>query len=466
MSRPSWKLNRRTVLRGSGALLALPVLDVMRPKRAFAADTPRRMVYWYIANGVSEAHWTPSSAGPGYDLPYSLEPLGSIAGLQDQVSVISGVNGRASYSVHEGPHSRATTACLTANTLDAPYGTKVGGPSADQVVANALRNQGINTSLKYLALGTEEPKTRGCDGKQYSSVYCNTISWAAPTLPIQKEYRPASLFETLTGERPSGAAMTDTNPTQQPSSIWQNSAVQQSVLHHVNEDAKRLRKRLGIRDRAKLDEYLTSVEELERRVRETSTTQESTDATGALRCSLPDNLPSSANYQETIDLMVDLMFWALECDITRVVSFMFGNSTSQRVYSHLGISGRHHAMSHHKGNQTTIKELAAIARYEIEVFSRFLAKLHRAQDADGNSMLRNSMVFLSSDCLDGNSHQRNPLPVLVAGSGGGALRTGQHVDFGGNENMGNLHLTLMRAAGITQGSFGKYGTKVLSELLA
>ena len=443
------RLPRRTLLRGASVAMALPFLEAMRGRSVHAQpSTPARIFYFTMPNGVTEAEWTPKNTGENYDLPFSLKPL---AGVQDHVNVLSNVQPMAANG--DGPHSRATMAILTAHKLTKPFGVEVGGISADQVAANHLRSSGLMTPIHSLALAGEAPQPK-CDGKGFTGVYCSSVSWSGKTTPAPREHRPGRVFERFASLTSGRVAATEAP------SLWNSKAGKRSVLHYVNEHAKRLNSQLGSRDQAKLDEYLTSVSELELRI------SSSSQSTASSSCQQPEVIPETPSYLERHSQMIDLMFLAAQCDLTRVQSLMIGNGSSAIIYRHLGLKKGHHSYSHHGGAKASKKAMTDIAAYEVELYAGLIERLRDATDVDGNSMLQNSVVYMAGSMMDGNGHNRNRVPTLVAGSGGGVLNTGKHIMFNSREPMANVHIAILRAVGLTKNDFGFAGKRPAAGLVA
>ena len=431
-------LSRRAFLRGAGAAMALPFLDAMlpRPARAQAGASARRLLCWYVPNGIRMSAWTPATTGTGFVLPPILEPL---APVRDEVLVLSNLANRPARDSVPGDHARGTGSFLTCVNVRRTGGADIlNGISMDQVIAQAI---GSATALPSLQLGTDGGGSTGDCDSGYSCAYARNISWAGPQSPLAKETNPQSAFDRLFqgGDASLSAAERERRRRQRL-----------SILDAVREDAARLRLRLGPSDRHKLDEYLTGVRELELRIAATGN--------GVCEASEPEE---PADHPARVRAMIDVIVLAFRCDHTRVVTFMQGNAGSNQTYPQLGVFDGHHQISHHQGDPTKLGWLEAIDRWEIEQFAYLLQQLHAIQEP-GGSLLDSALVFFSSEIEDGDAHRHTNLPVLVAGRGGGASLPGRHVRYATEQPLANLFLGMFQAYGISRPSFGADGTAPLS----
>lgn len=432
------RLSRRTFLRGTGAAIALPFLEAMWPRsaRAQAAASARRFIAWYVPNGMHMADWTPANTGANYTLSPTLAAL---APIRDEVLVLSGLANLPARVNVAGDHARGTGSFLTARTVKQTDGADIeNGISLDQRIANAI---GASTSLPSLQLGTESGGSTGNCDSGYSCAYARNISWAGPQSPLAKETNPASAFERLF----QGAEV-----QLPPDELDRRRLLRLSVLDAVTEDANRLRLELGSSDRQKLDEYLTGVRALETRIQTAETSQCEATEPG-----------DPVDLVERVRTMSDLMVTALQCDRTRVITFMELNAGSNQTYPWLGIFDGHHQISHHQGNTANFAQLRTINIWEVEQFVYLLQRLASVQEPEG-TLLDSSLVFFSSEIEDGDAHRHTNLPVLLAGRGGGAVTPGQHLRFSGNPPLANLFLTVLRAFGIQDATFGADGTSPLT----
>lgn len=429
-------IHRRSFLRGTGAALALPALEAMLPRAAVAAGVaaaPTRMAFIYIPVGAVMEDWTPAAEGAGFELSKSLQPL---AAHRDQVLVLSGLahdKARANGD-GAGDHARDSAAYLTASQPRKTAGADINlGISVDQVAANKF---GGETRLPSLELGIEGGRQAGSCDSGYSCAYSSNISWKSASQPLAKEISPRALFERMFGDGVDAEARKE------------REFYRQSILDFVAADASRLSRQLGQSDRRKLDEYLTSVREVEQRIER---------ANEEAKRRTPDVPPPAKgvphDFAEHVRLMYDLMALAWQTDTTRICTFMLANSGSNRTYRELGVTGGHHEISHHRGDQEKIASLQKIDQYMIEQFAYFLNKLKATPDGNGN-LLDHSMIVYGGAIADANRHSHDDLPVLVAGKGNGAINPGRHVRYPKNTPMANLFLSMLHSVGIQEERFG------------
>ena len=424
------RLSRRTILRSIGAAISLPLLDAMVP--AFAsptpAATPLRLAFIYVPNGVLMNHWTPATDGPDFELTRILAPL---APHRDNVLILSGLTqntGRALGDA-EGDHARASATYLTGVHPRKTDGAGIcAGISVDQVAASHI---GAGTKLPSLELGCEDGRLVGNCDSGYSCAYNNTLSWRTPSTPLPPEVNPRGVFELLFGSL-------DENPADRQKRLRNET----SILDYVLEDTRRLNSQLGSSDHRKIDEYLTSVREIERRIQ----LAENDDQQINPLFEKPAGIP--ADFADYAKLMYDLMLVAFQTGTTRVSTFMVGREGSQRAYREIGISDAHHAVTHHSGNPELIEKVARINTYHVEQFAYFLGKLKSTPDGDG-TLLDHSQIVYGSGLSDGNRHTHNNLPILLAGKSGG-----QHITYPAETPMNNLHLALLDRMGVHVDSLG------------
>lgn len=429
-------LPRRTFLRGVGATLALPLLDAMVP--AFspivqtAANAPRRLGFFYIPNGAIMDSWTPPAVGAGFELTPILQPL---AAHRNQFLVLTGLSQKAADSIGDGngDHSRATPAWLSATHPRRTEGSDVmAGITADQLAAQTL---GATTQLPSLEMSMDANYLVGNCENGYSCVYMNTVSWRTPTQPIPMENNPRVLFERMFGEGGSADA--------RRAQLKKN----RSLLDSVTDEIAGLQKTLGAGDRAKINEYVEAVRDIERRIQRA----EQTDGSA-----LPDNLERPVGIPETfeqhLELMFDLQVLAWQADMTRVITFMLGRELSQRTYTNIGISDPHHGLTHHAGDKEKIAKVIKINTYHASLFAKFLDKLKATADGDG-SLLDHAMVLYGGGISDGNGHTHHNLPMLLAGGAGGSLKGGRHLKYN-DAPMANLLVTMLDKAGVPVEKFG------------
>ncbi len=447
MSRERWRISRRTMLRGMGAAIALPVLDAMAPRVASAATAkpPVRMACLYFPNGVWQDAWIPKTNGAGFELPYSLEPL---ADFKSSLNVISGLD-KANSRRGDG-HYAKTANFLTGEPVAKTTGKdiSVGGISMDQLAA---REFGHLTPLPSLELGID-PVISGIDSNVgFTRLYGSYISWRSATLPVAREINPRFVYERLFGETGgSGRTLRKDDSS--------------SLLDLAYDDAKRLRGRLGRDDQVKLDEYLESVHAVEKRI-DFAMKPDPREWKPESEVIIPGLPPEKApgDFREHIKLMMDLMVLAFQTDSTRVLSFMFANDVSGRNFSFLdGVSGGHHDMSHHEGKEEKAEQYKRITRWHVEQYAYLLGRLRSIPEGEG-TLLDNSMIMFGSSISDGNSHNPNNLPIIVGGNAGGAFKTGQHIANPKDTPLCNLYVSMLDAFGVEVDAFGD-STGPLAEL--
>ena len=427
-------IHRRTALRGAGALVALPVLEAMLPRRASAAEAtpaPARLCYVYAPNGKHMADWTPASVGAVAAPPPTLAPLSAV---WNRVAVLSGLSLRNADANGDGPgdHARAMSAFLTGVRPHKTAGADVrAGVSADQVAALAI---GRTTRLPSLEVGCEGGKAGTCDNG-YSCAYQTNLSWRAPGTPMPKEVDPRLVFERLFGDklRPgAGAARA------------RRDRDRRSVLDFVAEDTRHLLGTLGAADRRKLDEYLGAVREVERRIQ----VAQPAVAVGAETLVRPTGVPE--NYAEHAGLLVDLVALAFRADLTRVATIVLGNDGSNRPYREVNVSDGHHDVSHHGNDPAKQEKIRRVNRLHVAQYARLVAKLASVPDGAGTLLDRTSVVY-GSGIHYGDRHDHDDLPVLVAGGG---TAGGRHLRYAAGTPLCNLHLELLGRAGASVERFG------------
>ncbi|CAM3826844.1 DUF1552 domain-containing protein [Corallococcus sp. ZKHCc1 1396] len=436
-------LSRRTLLRGLGAMMALPLLEGMRPgvaRGASQAPVPRRFVAFYTPCGIHMAKWTPSGEGPDWSLTPT---LASLAPVKDDVLVLGGLDNLPGRPDGDGHHAAATSAFLSCVKARKTEGANIRtGISMDQVLANAV---GKATRFPSLELGIDPGKGIGNCDSGYACPYANNIAWAGPSTPVPKETQPRAAFERL---------FADFDPNVTQAELAKRRAYGLSIIDAVRDDAKALQGRLGTTDRRKLDEYFTGVRELELRV--------NAMAGAGPTCGTAVAPARTEDVREKTKAMLDLIVLAFQCDLTRTCTFMLGNARSQRVYSFLGLSGEHHAYSHHQKAQANYDALAKIDKWEVEQYAYLLQRMKGVQE-EGGTLLDHSAVYFSSEIADGNMHEHRNLPILLAGRAGGALAPGRHVRYGG-QPLANLYVSLLNMFGVPASTFGDDGTGPLTGL--
>lgn len=432
MSKDPTRWSRRAFLGGGAAVIALPWLESWsRPARAGAVGPcPVRVLWIHCPNGMMMQDWTPSSTGAGYDLPRILQPL---APVQAEVSVLTGLANEPAAVPVAGDHARGTGSFLTCATVEHTAGDDIyNGTSIDQVVAQAIGDQ---TFLPSLELGCAGGAPVGDCDSGYSCAYSRNVSWASPTTPQAKVTDPALLFDRLF----SGFDPDETQEDRDRRRRWRS-----SVLDTVVDDANALQGRLSTSDRSKLDEYLTGLRELEQRI------QSGSDGS----CLPPLRPGSNLAYEEQVPAFHELLVTALACDLTRTGTFMLENAGSNRSFSFLGVTGAHHELSHHQGDPSTTEALVTIGTWEVAQYADLVARMAAVQEADGSTLLDNSLVFFSSEISDGDRHNHDDLPVLLAGRGGGQVTPGRHLRLAEGTPVANVFLTMAQAAGVSVAQHG------------
>jgi hypothetical protein len=420
---------RRAFLRGSGAALALPLLDAMVPAFAALPARPMRLAFIEVPNGIMMDKWTPATEGTGFALTPTLEPL---APFRDRMLILSGLDqGQSKGLPFEvgGDHPRACTAWLTGAHCKMTSGADLrAGISVDQLAAREL---GKYTQLASLEVGLESAEVVGACESAYGCAYYNTIAWRNETTPLPMENRPRAIFERLFGA----------SGTTDPKVRMALRREDRSILDAVNADIKRLRGKLGGADRGKIDQYLEAIRDVERRM-------QLADAQGDQKlpqAQAPAGIP--AIFSDYFKLMADLMVLAWQTDMTRVLTFQVGHEMSGRAYPEVGFGDAHHSVTHHQGDPEKIAKVIQINIFHTKMLSYYLARLRATQDGDG-SLLDHSMLLYGGALSDGNLHLFTDLPLaLFAGSASG-IKTDRHVRHPRGTPMGNLLLTMLDKANI------------------
>jgi len=438
-------LSRRQFLRGVGVSMALPLFESALPGRLRAASTPLvkgatglattasgaplRMAFVYIPNGVHQDNWWPTDEGRAFQLGKTMEPL---TPLKSSLQVLGGLNHQNAKAGNDGAgdHARANATFLTGARARKTDSADIQvGVSVDQVAAQQI---GHLTRFSSLELSCDSVRKSGRCDSGYSCAYQYNLSWRSPSVPMTPEPNPRLVFERLFG---SGVG------AERQAHFRQRQATQKSLLDFVMHDTKSLQTQLGQSDRAKLDEYLTGVREIEQRIQRT----ESFGALPDPRVDAPAGIPG--DFGDHMDIMFDLLAMAFETDSTRVATLLLAGDGSNRSYPQIGIAEGHHYCSHHRNDVDLMGKIARIDRYYMEHFARFLKRLEQTKDVDGRSVLHNSMIVYGSGNADGNRHTHDNLPVILAGGGGGTLESGRHVNLGGRP-MSDLFLSMTDRLGV------------------
>jgi hypothetical protein len=432
------RISRRTVLRGVGTAIALPWLEAMRP--AFARSphvigAPRRMLFVYVPNGVNMRAWTPAAEGAAFALPPTLEPL---APHKPDLLVLSGLTQDKARANGDGPgdHARACAAFLTASQPFKTNGAEIhAGVSVDQVAARAIGNR---TRFRSLEVGCEPSAQSGQCDSGYSCAYVSNVSWSTPHTPMPKETNPRLVFDRLfLGD---DADETAVNRARRAKG-------RKSILDFVRDDAARLAGELGATDRRKLDEYTTSIREIERQI-DLALEGGGPACEGAVR---PTDSPAS--FAEHVRLMSDLVVLAFRCDVTRIATFMLGNEASNRSFAFIDVPESHHEISHHGNDEAKLAKVARIDRFHVEALAHLLQQMKESRE-ESETLLDRSMIVYGSGISDGNRHNHDDLPILVAGRGGGTIATGRHVRHPKETPVANLYVALLDRMGVPVSSLG------------
>lgn len=431
------QLHRRTFLRGMGAAIALPMLDAMTP--AFAAParlgkSPVRLAFTYVPNGITMAEWTPKGVGAAVEYSRVLKPLEA---FRNDTVILSGLAQRNGNALGDGPgdHARAAAAYLTGVHPRKTAGADIqNGVSVDQIAAQHL---GAESRFASLELGCDDSRTIGNCDSGYSCAYTNSLAWRGPATPMPPETNPRLVFERLFG---------DIDTSLSPEIRARRLRHRRSILDLVGQRTAQISADLGPADRRKLDEYLSSIREIEQRIERAEA-----DMTGLVpTIDKPSGIPVA--YADYVNLMFDLQLIAFQTDMTRVVTLMMGREGSMRTYPEIGVPDPHHPLTHHRGNAEWIERVTKVNAMHMELFAGFIKKMKETPDGDG-SLLDHSMIVYGSGLSDGNRHTHEDLPVLIVGRGG-AFKTDAHVQYPKNTPMNNLFLTLLDRMGVPSEQIG------------
>ena len=439
-------ISRRTILRGAGTAVALPLLDAMIPAFAPAATTApvRRFGVVYHPNGVIYDQWLPKGAG-------TLELSPTLKGLEafkDKVIVITGLFSDQAEPLGDGggDHSRACGTYLTGVHVKKSDSILENAVSMDQIAAKAFENE---TQLSSLQMTADENSLLGSCDLGYSCAYSSTLSWLTPTLPLMAENNPRVLFERMFG------ATDSTDARVRAARLKQDRSLLDSVSDRVNQ----LQRKLGTADNRKMNDYLTALRDVERRIQkaEEQSSRELPDVHQP--AGIPDSFP------EHVRLLYDLQLLAYQSDLTRVITFMYGREQTGRPYPQIGVPEPHHPVTHHKGDPVLMEKCTRIQRHHIELFAEYLGKLRDTPDGDG-SLLDHVILLFGSGISNSDRHTHGPLPTFLAGGGAGALKGGRHLIYPEHTPLTNLQLTLLNKLGVPAEKLGDSNGqfKELSEL--
>jgi hypothetical protein len=426
-------LNRRTFLRGLGAAVALPMLDSMTPALGATTPAPLRAAWFYVPNGIDMRNWVIQDEGPLGKLPPILQPLEP---LKSEFLVLSNLtaNWGRPLLVGAGDHGRALAAYMTGSFVHQSVNNLKLGISADQIIANAI---GHKTMLPSLEIGLEETRQAGNCDNGYSCAYAYNIAWKTETQPLPPVSDPRSLFERLFG----------TDVFSSPEERSRRLAMRRSILDAVMDSTKSVQNGLGPVDRRKLDEYLTSVRQVEQQV-------EKAEKDGMVidpGMEKPFGVPP--DFGDYFKLMTDMLFIAFQADLTRVATVMIGREGSNRPYPEIGIPDSHHPITHHQKNPVLLDKISAINTYHVRLFAAFLQKLRDTKEGDSN-LLHNSMVCYGSGLSDGDMHLHDELPTILAGRGGNFFTPGRQIIYQRETPVTNLFATMAQRMGVSPEHIG------------
>jgi len=428
------RIARRTLLRGAGVSLALPALEAMQPLRADqGGPAPVRTLFIYAPNGMYMPAWTPAAEGPLEELP---EILRSLEPHRGDVSVLTHLANMEAYrgKISRAGHAPGSGCFLTCSSPRPTIGSDVkSGISVDQVIAREL---GTQTRLPSLELSVETPTGTGTCDVGYHCAYTTQISWRTPTTPLSRDISPRSVFERLFVDAGAGRE----NEVRR----------RRSILDFVRAEARELSHSVGAADRLKVDQYLESVRDIERRVQSYEQAPPVPDASLTNNGSLP-LVP--ADFAEHTRLMIDLLVAALATDSIRVGSLMLGNDASRRSYPEIKVRGGHHEISHYGTSEQRVTDYKAVGGYHISFFAYLLDRLKNTREGE-HSLFDRSQVMFGCSIGSGNDHNYDDLPVLLAGRGNGSLRHGFHRVYPAKTPIANLYLAMLQQAGVQTPRFG------------
>ena len=426
-------LPRRTFLRNTGVTLSLPLLDAMVPSMTALAKTPakpvRRLGFVYVPMGSDITRWTPP--GESGKLGELSTTLSSLTPVSDHLTVLTNMELKNSYP---GTHATSNAGFLSAAKAKWTESTDYHlGTTVDQIAAKQIGQQ---TRLPSLEMAMDLMSMVGQCDNGFACVYQNNLSWSSPTTPLPAEAHPRLVFERLFGEG---------GTSEERREALRRKA---SLLDWVMDDTARLQAELGSEDRARVDQYLDSIREVERRIQKAEAETENSELPDLDR---PAGVPAA--YSDHAKLMFDLQVLAMQADITRVITFQLARETSTRTYPEAGVPEPHHPLTHHGNNPAKIAKVAKINAFHVSLFAGFLEKLKSTPDGSG-SLLDHTLYLYGSGMGNPNVHDHTNLPILVAGGAAGSMQGGRHIKYDEPTPLANLHLTLLEKVGIHLDSFG------------
>jgi hypothetical protein len=429
-------IGRRAMLRGMGTTMALPLLDAMASSAKaaeVAAATRKRLQVIYTPNGMMMQNWTPASSEAGFAYSPILKPLEP---YREKIAIFTGLSDVQAEALGDGAgdHGRCCGGYLTGTHVKKTEGADItAGVSMDQVVAKQFGDQ---TQIPSLEIGLEPPSLVGSCDSGYSCAYTNTLSWSSPSTPLPVTINPREVFERLFGDGDSLDAKSRLAQLKR----------QASILDFVAADAKRMSGRLGASDKQKLDEYLTAVRDIEKRIQKVE--QGGTEATALPAYARPSGVPDS--FEDYAHMMIDLQVLAMQADMTRVATFMIGREVSGRSYPEIGVPDAHHPLSHHGNDPEKIAKLTKINTLHMEQVAYYLKRMSETKEGNG-TLLDSTLVMAGASLADPNRHDHRSLPVLVAG---GLIKGNRHVMVEKDTPMTNMMLSMMDTLGVQADKLG------------
>ncbi len=430
-------ISRRTVLRGMGTAVALPLLDAMVPALTATQKTParavRRLGVVYHPNGVIYENWLPTGTGRDFQLSRTLAPLEP---FRDQLIVVTGLSSEQAEALGDGggDHSRASGTYLTGVHVRKSDSVVENGISMDQIAAKALARE---TQLSSLQLTADDNSLVGSCDVGYSCAYSSTLSWLTPTLPLMAENNPRVVFERLFGSTDS------TDPRVRAARLRQD----RSILDSVTDRVRQLQQALGSTDNRKLTDYLESLRDVERRIQKA---EEQTGIKGP-DVDQPSGVPDG--FEPHVQLLYHLQVLAYQSDLTRVITFMYGREQTGRPYPQIGIPEPHHPLTHHQNDTSKMEKCTAIQLYHVALFAAYLEKLRATPDGDG-TLLDHMLLLYGGGISNSDRHTHGPLPTLLLGGGAGTLKGGRHLVYPADTPLTNLQLTLLDKMGVPMEKLG------------
>jgi hypothetical protein len=433
------RLSRRTTLKGMGVSIAMPFLEAMLPRIASAREAksaansvPRRIVFAYFPNGVITQAWKPTGEGRDFKLGRTLSALERFKSQMIVFANLADAHARGG-----GAHACTMPAYLSGVSIVKTMGNDIrAGITSDQIIAQRIGN---TTRFPSLELGCDFGQQDGFCDTGYSCIYQTNLSWRSPTTPAPKEVNPRLVFDRLFA----GQKASETSITQQ-----QREMFNLSILDFVREQATEINRDISAADRRRMDEYLTSIRDIERRIQAPPVNLPANAANGMSR---PPRIPTL--FREHFRLMADLLVLALQADMTRVATLVLGTEGNRRSYPELGFTEEHHGVSHHTGNATLKEKFTKINEHHVGELAYLLERVSAVREGDG-TLLDNSMIVYGGGMADGNAHAHTDIPTLLFGKGGGTIDPGRHIVCPANTPICNLWLSLMDRMGVQAERFG------------